>query len=543
MAIVSLEKLTFSYPKQETPVLNDINLSIKQGDFVVLAGQSGSGKSTLLRLIKSEIAPHGKLKGAILYGGKPISECKKRTLAQDIGFVFQDPENQIVMDNVLDELSFGLENFHYDSDTMHKKIAEIVHFFDMNHLVPGRTADLSGGEKQLVNVASVLLLEPKVLLLDEPLAQLDPIAAKRFITMLKELNDTLGMTILIVEHRLDELLSMANQLILLDKGSILYDGLPNEVMQEMLAAQRLLEFLPDSVRLYQHLEGDIRGRLPVTVNEIRSWLQTKHIEAQLVAQKVMKEEVLLSLKNIDFQYRRGDPLLLDNVNMKLYEAEILTIVGGNGTGKSTLLKVIAGILQQQHGHFYYEKKRGKKLPQARLAYLPQNPQLIFVEETIQAEFMMLAKEYAVEQEKLASYITLFQLEEVLLHHPFDLSGGEIQRAALLATLLTRPKLLLLDEPTKGIDPVMKVVIGGLLERLQAEGTTILMVTHDIEFAAKYASRCGMLFQGELVALGPVEEFFNGNAYYTTMMNRVTRRSKVPLTTTLEKAVTRWRIRD
>lgn len=544
MAILSVEHVSFSFAEKKKRVLHDINFSIAAGSFTVVAGKSGSGKSTLLQLIKSEIAPYGKMAGDILYNGESIATMDPQTLAKEIGFVFQDPENQIVMDTVLAELSFGLENFQYTADEMHKRIAEIVHYFDMAHVVDRKTADLSGGEKQVINLASVLLLEPTLLLLDEPLAQLDPIAAKEFVYTLKQLNEELGLTIVIVEHQLDELLAFADQLIVLEDGKILFDDVPRHVLNEMIETNTLVSFLPESTQLYAQFAAHFHKKeVPITVNEAIRWLKGKTITANERLTEQLPTSSLLELKNIDFQYGRDKLPILKDMQLTIDEREIVTIVGANGTGKSTLLKIILGIFKQQHGYFRYAGKRKKSLVGERFGYLPQQPQLVFIKETIGAEFEAIANQYDIDERTLEKYVSMFQLNELLDQHPYDLSGGELQRAAILTSVLTKPDILFLDEPTKGIDPEMKEVLGTLFVRLQQEGMTIVMVTHDVEFAARYSDRCGLLFQGELVAVEPTQSFFNGNAYYTTMLNRVTCRSDVPIVTTLEEAIKSWQIHE
>lgn len=541
MAILSLENVKFTYPESSVSALQGIDLKIQKGDFIVLAGRSGSGKSTLLRLLKHEITPYGRLTGDILYKDGQLDSFDKERLAKEIGFVFQDPTHQQVMDSVLAELTFGMENLAYSVDMMHKRLAEMVHYFGLEHLLDRSTKDLSGGEKQLINLASVLLLEPDVLLLDEPFAQLDPIAAANFLHTLKQLNEDFGVTILIAEHALDVLLPIADRLVVLEKGEILHDGEVPSVVKELLQGNQLSEFLPVHVRLFHHFEKDVRVEVPITVNHTRKWLETKEIVTRPLEKVVADETALLQCKKLHFQYERHGEKFLCDLEWTIFKQEIVTIVGANGTGKSTLLKVLLGILKQQEGSFIMNGRKSKVVDTSLFGYLPQHPHVLFRYDTIGEEFNVLKEDYHIPAAELAELIGLFGLSSFLAIHPFDLSGGELQRAALLVTILQRPQVLVLDEPTKAIDPEMKQLLGELLCRLRADGMTIIMVTHDVEFAASYSTRIGLLFRGEIVALDHVKEFFTANNYYTTRMNRVTQRSKLPTVTTLEEAIDSWHI--
>lgn len=540
MEIFTAEQLSFYYPNGAEKVLDNINLSVHEGDFIILCGPSGSGKSTLLRLFKKELNLHGKRSGILKYHGVPLEEQDPLTLSKEIGFVFQDPDNQIVMNTVKEELLFGMENFGYSTNEMRKKLAEIVHFFGLNHLLHRDTTELSGGEKQLINLASVLLMEPKILLLDEPTSQLDPIAAKEFIHLLKQVNDEFGMTIIIVEHRFDELFSIANRVMMLDAGRKVFEAEPRRAVQ--LMNHEYLLYLPEATQLYFNF-SNASTSVPLNVKEARQWLNGQEFAIDKAeTADYTSTKPLMELEEIDFQYTKDTKPVLHNLSLTVEQGETLAILGENGSGKSTLLKIIAGLHKHQHGKIKFQGKRMKRMNPERIGYLPQQPKYFFLHETLKEEYDALAEKHQRSQEEVLTLVEEFQLKHLLERHPHDLSGGELQKAALVGILMKRPELLLLDEPTKGMDPEFKEEFARILESTQQLGVTIVMVTHDIEFAAKYATRCGMMFEGDIVVTEETRKFFIENNYYTTMVRRITKDSHVPTVVTVEEAKERWRMK-
>ncbi|GGH74185.1 energy-coupling factor transport system ATP-binding protein [Pullulanibacillus pueri] len=552
MEILALQNLSFRYPDEEHWVLNNLSLSVSEGDFVVLFGPSGSGKSTLLRLIKSEVAPHGESKGQIIFNHRSIAEHTAETLAKEIGMVFQDPENQIVMDRVLEELVFGLENLGFRTDYMRKKVAEMSHFFGLDSLLNRRISELSGGQKQMINLASVLLLEPKVLLLDEPTAQLDPVAAKSFISMLRRMNEELGITVIMAEHRLEDVLPLADLAVILDKGTIVHSGSPRQLSAE-IAHEKYQSYLPAATALAMTFSHEQEKMVPLTIKEGQQWLREQTIISKSLKKPEKKKKngaVLLELKRVDFQYERDNHKVLEQLSLKVYEGECLSIVGGNGTGKSTLLRVLAGFIKPQRGHLKIKGTRSNKKRNEilKVGYLPQNPRLFFLEDTVEKEMEKAVAsnkrlDHKTGKQHIDYYLESFHLKALRDHHPYDLSGGEIQKAALICLLLKSPEVLLIDEPTKGLDPMAKQSLIERLKRLNQSGLTIVNVTHDIEFAAQVSSRCALMFQGELTAEGTPDAFFKGNTFYTTAMDRLTRQTGVPEVLTLEEAKQTWRMQN
>lgn len=549
MAFLEAKNISFTYPDEHQQVLKNVSFTIEQGEFVVLCGPSGSGKSTLLRLIKREIAPHGIKEGEFFLDQESIAEASAEQMAKKIGMVFQDPENQIVMDKVLEELIFGMENMGASTEEMRKRVAEIVNFFGLEGLLDRKTYELSGGQKQLVNLAAVLLMEPKVLLLDEPTSQLDPVAAREFIGMLQTMNEEFGITVIIAEHRLEELFGIADRAMVMDQGEVMYFDTPRRVIQKLgsVTEHPIYDYLPSPARLFLE-KGSSRDSdlIPLSVKEGKKWLSGRKVEAiHSMKEEASPQTPLLQVNKLDFQYSKDTSKILNDLSLTVYEGEWLTIVGANGTGKSTLLKVMAGLEKPQRGSIHYRGKKVKKQLPLDIGYLPQNPKLFFLHDTIEGELKDLVDRHHLDagEKRMEELLTLFNIFDKKERHPYDVSGGEMQKAALAGVLLPEPNLLLVDEPTKGLDPNSKKQFGALLKGLQRQGLTIVMVTHDIEFAAQYSTRCAMMFQGSITIEAPSKSFFQGNAFYTTVINRITRGSQVPDVLTVEEARLCWDVQD
>ena len=538
MELLKVENLSFTYPGQDKPALRQVSFTVNSGEFVVLCGESGCGKTTLLRLLKRELAPHGERTGEISYLGCPQQELDERTAACEIGFVMQNPENQIVMDKVWHELAFGLENMGLPQQKIRRRVGEMACFFGIDEWFRKETHHLSGGQKQLLNLASIMAMQPKLRILDEPTSQLDPIAASDFIGTLVKLNRELGTTILMTEHRLEEVFPAADKAGVMEEGKMLLWDVPRTVgkrLREIRENHKMLVGLPSAVRIYNALDVP-EAECPLTVREGREFLDayfTNQVrQKKEAAQQLMPgEETALLLKNVWFRYERETPDILEGVKLEIKKGEIVSILGGNGSGKTTLLSVIAGLNRAYRGKIrVFGKKiksyKGNELYRGTLGLLPQNPQSVFLRETVREDYHELKKVMGdTEQEmeeKIARIAKLLKIEELLDQHPYDLSGGQQQKAALGKILLLQPKLLLLDEPTKGIDAYSKFRLMELMRRLQSEGITILMVTHDVEFAASVSNRCAMFFDRELTSVDPPEEFFCDNSFYTTAANRIAR---------------------
>ncbi|MEO4052600.1 energy-coupling factor transporter ATPase [Solibacillus sp. CAU 1738] len=529
MAIVKVENVSFTYPNETKPILNNIHLTIEQGEFIVLIGQSGCGKSTFLRHFKREICPHGKKLGKIFYDEQKLDELSPEKAASEIGYVFQNPENQIVTDKVWHELAFGLESLGIDEQTIRLRVAEMANFFGIQKWFHQKTSELSGGQKQLLNLASVMVMQPKLLLLDEPTSQLDPIAAMEFIQTLNRLNKELGITIILIEHRLEEVLPIADRVLIMEDGNLLFDGNPREIIKALPANHAMITALPAATKMYHLLNCE--GQIPLTIREGQKWLATKqadlHKGNQLPIARNVQSTVVLEAKDVAFRYEKTATDIVHHLNLQVKRQEFLTIIGGNGTGKSTVLSLFAGLQKPYRGRILlYDKVlknyRNKELYQKHLTLLPQDPKTLFVQKTVKQELEDMAKYHKVSVVKVAEKTEQFQLTSLLERHPYDLSGGEQQKLALAKLLLMEPEILLLDEPTKGLDAHAKEELAAILKNLQAKGMTIIMVTHDIEFSAQHSTRCALLFDGNIVSEAEPRSFYIGNNFYTTAAHRIAR---------------------
>lgn len=516
MELFKIENLTFKYPLCPSPAVNDVSLSIVRGEFAVVCGATGSGKSTLLRLLKREIAPMGDLSGSILYKGIPLAELDDMASACDIGFVMQDPQQQIVTDKVWHELAFGLENIGLDQNEIAIRVAETASYFGIENWYDKNTDELSGGQKQLLNLASVMTINPSVLILDEPTSQLDPIAASDFINTVKKLNLDFSLTVIIVEHRLEEIIPVCDRMIVLQDGRITHNGSPAEITQKLLPQDRIIPAMPSSVRLYHLLSAS--GKCPLTVREGREFITENYgnsINALKETPYRPDTSRALELNDVYFRYERESPDILKGVNLTVYQNEIFCILGGNGSGKTTTLCAAAGILKPYCGCI---KVFGKKLKEYKnqslykecLSMLPQDVTTVFMKNTVREELGDSIQNLP------------FDISHLYGKHPYDLSGGEQQLTALAKVLSTKPRLLLADEPTKGLDADKKAMIIRIFRRLKQNGITVVIVTHDVEFAASCADRCALFFRGQAVSVDTPETFFSENRFYTTAASRMSR---------------------
>lgn len=521
MEAFAIRDLSFTYPEQSRPALRGLSLAVPQGAFLVLCGPSGCGKSTLLRQLKPALTPHGVRTGEILFEGAPLAELDRRAQSQRIGFVQQSPENQVVTDKVWHELAFGPESLGWDTPAIRRRVAEMASFFGIQSWFDQDVSDLSGGQKQLLNLAAVMVLQPSVLILDEPTSRLDPIAASDFLGMLGRINRELGTTILLTEHRLEEVFPLATDLAVMEEGRILTTGSPSEVGQTLRErGHAMFLAMPTAMRVWAAVESG--APCPVTVREGRDWLEdfaAGHPLAPLPSEPARERtgETAIEAEKLWFKYERDRPDVVKGLSLSVKRGEFLALLGGNGTGKTTTLKLLAGLLKPYRGTVGLSGSVG---------VLPQEPQTLFVKKTVREDLYEMVRGTSLSRElqdgRIAQVTALCRLEELLDRHPYDLSGGEQQRLALAKILLPDPDILLLDEPTKGLDAEFKQSFAGILARLLDRGVTVLMVSHDIEFCARYAHRCALFFDGSIVAEAPPRAFFSGNSFYTTSANRMAR---------------------
>ncbi len=531
MAHFDIQNLTFGYPGEED-VLKGVSLSVQKGEFIALCGKSGSGKTTLLRHLKSVLTPHGNRSGAILFDGTPIEKVSLRDQSAKIGYVMQNPDSQIVTDKVWHELAFGLESLGCDQATMRLRVAEMASYFGIQDWFHRNVSELSGGQKQLLNLASIMAMQPEALILDEPTSQLDPIAASDFLNTVRKINRELGTTVIITEHRLEDIFHAADRVVVMDEGEIIACDVPTRVgamlkdrNDDMFAA------MPAPVRVFYGTNSN--GDCPLTVRDGRNWLSRamNGIQpAHLPPEAPLDEDAqpALKAKEIWFRYEKDSADVLRGVSFEAPKGSLFAIVGGNGTGKSTLLKAICGVCPPYRGKIEVNGKKIRdfkhgELFRNNLCMLPQDPQSLFVKKTVQEDLReMLATGDGDAEKKIAEIAEKCEITHLLSRHPYDLSGGEQQRAALAKVLLTNPKVLLLDEPTKGIDAFFKEKFAQILKKLIADGMTAIMVSHDVEFCARHADYVSMFFDGQVLTTNTPRRFFARNSFYTTAANRMSR---------------------
>ncbi|WP_242843530.1 ABC transporter ATP-binding protein [Thermincola ferriacetica] len=543
LPLFEIKNLIYYYPDIEKPALNNINLIIEEGEFLLVAGGSGSGKSSLARALAGLIPDFygGKFGGKVLFQGRNLREIDRRSLAREVGIVFQDPEKQLVMTSVEAEIAFGLENLSLPQDEMFRRVAEVMSFLDLSAVKDEFTGNLSGGQKQRLALASVLAMQPKVLILDEPTSQLDPVAAEELLNLVKRLNEEMGLTIILIEQRLERCFHVADRLIIMECGEILKGGPADEVAR--WEVEKSIPFIPPVAKFFASLGA---STIPLTVKEGRKALKpyysmpgaraNRTASAPLPNKRDLKvrskpgqenrENTMVELKNVWFTYPGGREALR-NVNCRIEQKEFVVILGENAAGKSTLLKHVAGLLKPGRGSVSVMGRETGKTPLAELAryvgYLSQNPNDYLFQDTVEEELLFTLKNFGLSDfGRIENLLDKLNLSHYRTANPRDLSSGERQRVALAAVLASRPLLLLLDEPTRGIDYRLKNELGDLLSELREEGITIIMVTHDIEFAAEYADRVILMFDGRVVNTGSKREVLGGSVFYSPQMSRLFR---------------------
>ena len=591
MELLRFEGVGFTYPEAEQKALDELTFSMGEGEFLAVCGASGCGKTTLLRMAKPQMQPAGKFAGNIYYKNKPLQEFDEQISAFRIGYVQQNPDNQIVTDTVWHELAFGLENAALPVQTIRRRVSEMASFFGMETLFHRKTGELSGGQKQMLNLASVMVMNPELLLLDEPTSMLDPLAASNLLQMVHKINRELGVAVLLCEHRLEEVFLMADRVLLMENGKKKALKTPQKLAEMLSFSEgdenfeantarkgkavsykeehtfRIYEGLPAAVRIFSDLKKrgiyDGSKSLPLTIRDGRLALAELCAEFRKVKRGSVAEydrqlrkfdvkydiqlrkpdmnggeqteqfgmkdkkdtKIVLRAKEVWFRYERSGVDILRSLDLSLYKGEMFALLGGNGAGKSTLLKILTGIIKERRGRVIREKGE-------RIAMLPQSPQVLFQYDTVWEELLESAGQDVERAKEMAEFL---ELSDKISMHPYDLSGGEMQRAALGKLLLLDAKILLLDEPTKGLDAYLKKKLAGLLKKLTQGGIAILLVTHDLEFAAAYADRCGLLFDGQVISEGEPHAFFAGNRFYTTAANQIAG-NEIPEAITCEEVV-------
>ena len=453
---LEFENVSFSYPQGEREVLRGASLCVPHGAFALLTGDTGSGKTTLLRLAKKEIRPEGNLAGTVRIDGRDVGDMDERASARAAGYVFQRPENQIVCDSVWHEMAFGLENLAMPQDVMRRRIAETCSYLGMEPWFRSKVDELSGGQRQICALASVLVMQPGILLLDEPASMLDPVAERRFMALLYQLNRDKGITVVVATHSPERMASYATMCLHLADGKVEECPVPSEAASQA--------------------------------------------EHAIASTKAPSAGHAVALDDVWLRYTRDAPWVLRGLTIGVAEGSVHALVGNNGSGKSTILSLVAGVIRPQRG-------KVRNAHRNRQAYLPQDPKMLLACQSVREELVEWVAP-SERQETLAEVMALTRLpEEVLDSHPYDVSGGQQQLVALGKLLATRPRLLLLDEPTKGLDSVARSAVAQAVMRAREGGATIVVATHDLSFVREVATTVSLLFDGQVAVTEPVDAYF------------------------------------
>ena len=517
--LVRLEHYGFTYPQQTRPALSDVELTIREGEFWVLCGTSGCGKTTLLRQLKPSLRPHGAVQGCVWFDGQPLEQLPPRRQAADIGFVLQSPEEQTVTDKVWHELAFGLESLGYDTPAIRRRVAEMASFFGIQDWFHRRVDELSGGQKQLLALASVMVMQPRLLILDEPTSQLDPIAAADFLQTVGRLNRELGVTVLLTEHRLEEALPLATHAAVLDGGRLLCAGAPEEVCRALRGqGHDMFLAMPAAVRIWASVDAD--APCPITVREGRDFLTDwcgSHPLRPLPPEPAYPAgEPVLTGEGLWFRYDGQAEDVVRGLDIQLRRGELLALLGGNGAGKSTTLNTVAGLLHSRTGSVRFMGEELRHVPSHKLvgrgmALVPEGRR-IFQHMTVQENLDMGG--YCRSGDMSTDIESVFErfprLKERRRQVAGTLSGGEQQMLAMGRALMSRPKLLMLDEPSMGLAPLLVEQIFDIIRQLHADGTTILLVEQNAQAALAVADRGYVLETGRVVTEGTGAELLESD---------------------------------
>ena len=611
MALIEFNNFSFAYmnsdgSESQVKSLDNINLEIDYGDFVLLCGPSGCGKTTLLTNLKKELMPAGRRSGEIKFNGKRIIDMDEISSACDIGYLFQNPDSQIVTDTVIQEIAFPLENIGLPTEEIRNRISEIVAFFGINDILHKNVNELSGGQKQLVNLCSLLVLRPHVLLLDEPMSQLDPIASYEFLSIVRRLNEEFSITVIMSEHKADSIFPFIDKAVFLKDGKIEFVDNAHNICSEVIDDEIFENYLPAVTKIYNSLSVKypslIKLNTPLSIREGRRCLNTihddlikisnddvdsinlNHDNLHITNKKYHSQEksgildkislggnknALINMNGIYFAYEKGN-LILKNVDFELEKGDFVSLIGGNGVGKSTFLQLLVGILKPIKGKVKYKKG-------IKRAYVHQNPMIHFSKDNVKEEFLesileskllqnnsvgfnketyddllKMSNEEFIESDvlnglefdsiefKFKELIEFFDICDLIDKHPYDCSGGEQQKIVIVKALLQNADVLVLDEPTKGLDPISSKNLANILNSLRDNGITILMTSHDLDFVANNCKRCLMLFDKDIQIDDDPKVIFAENNFYTTFVNRMVK-DYVPEIVTLDDLKDKWNL--
>ena len=532
--MIKIRDLTFYYGDASRPALQDVNLDIEDGEFVLVTGPSGCGKTSLCRCLNGLI-PHfygGEIAGGLEVQGLDVMRHTTRELATRVGMVFQDPENQLVSMDVQREVAFGLENLAFPRDVMAKRVEEALDTLGISGLRHRQVHELSGGEKQKVVISSVLALHPDVLVLDEPTSELDPKGAEDVLSIVRRLNDELGITVILVEHRLDRVVHLVDRMIVMDEGKIIADGNPRAVLSNGDITS-IGAGVPPIVRIVQRLRdnGVNVDNIPLTVKEGRSMLKDIFMGARggtlSQAESADNGRPVIEIDKLWHAYPEGITAL-KNVSLRICEGEFVAVMGRNASGKTTLVKHINGLLQPTKGKVIVSGIDTRRATIAQLSrkvgFIFQNPNDHIFADTVEEEIAFILKNLGFDSGEIAARIDemleMFALKEFRKRYPRSLSGGERQRVAMASVLVARPRVLILDEPTRGMDYRLKSELMRFLNGYREKGNTVVLVTHDVETVAEHADRVVLLSEGGVVVDGNKRDVLSRALFFSPQINRL-----------------------
>jgi energy-coupling factor transport system ATP-binding protein len=522
--MIELQAVTYRYPEAAHPVLRDTSLRVREGEFLLVIGPSGSGKSTLLRCFNG-LVPHfygGQFSGRVRVCGQNPLAAEPRGMSRYVGFVFQDPESQFVVDTVEDELVFALENHAVPQATMRKRVEEVLDQLNIAHLRDRRVSTLSGGEKQRVAIAAVLTLQPQVLVLDEPTSQLDPQAAEEVLDVLVRLNHDLGLTVVLSEHRLERVAQYADRILYMaGPGQPPLIGEPRQVLAQV-------DLTPPLVTLGKSLGWQ---PLPLTLKEARRHVGNleparESNPAPTTGQPADPPNGGPSVELHDVWYAYNGHDALKGVDLRIRPGEFVAIMGRNGAGKTTLLKQMVGLLKPKRGQVRVMGQDTHRVDQQAIVdhvgYVPQNPSALLFADTVRRELDFTQKSRGLTPGGYDSLLKTLDLSRQADRYPRDLSVGEQQRTALAAILVANPEIILLDEPTRGLDYRQKQALADFLHGEKAKGRTVIMVTHDVELVAACADRVILMGDGQIVVDGPTRQVMTDSLVFASQVNKLFR---------------------
>lgn len=505
MEILTVKNLKFTYPSASAPTLYDVSFSAQRGEFVLLCGEIGGGKSTLLRAVIPEIRPVGELSGTV-----NISDgCT-------YGYISQSPEEQIVTDKVYHEIAFALENLGCDRSFIKRRVAEISSYFGLDSVLFDDCASLSGGQKQILNLASAMAQSPDILILDEPTSRLDPVSREKFFSVLSKLKDDFSCSVIIAEHNISDILPVADRICILHKGRIAFDGAGNEALDALAKYAPLQKALPPALRLYGKF--NISCQPPLTVKQGRNFIKNNFSpsDKEVPINEIAHDNKAIEIENIYFRYSKNGRDILSDLSLTVYEGEILFVLGNNAAGKSTVLSVISNTLKPYSGQVLVFGKKTKELGAGlyeTVTHLQQNVRCIFTHDTVKKEL---------DEVHFTPSSFPYDFTPLLDKHPYDISGGQAQLLALAKAVSGDKRIVLLDEPTSSLDSHMTFEVINVIRSLKARGITFVIVSHDLEFAAECADRCALLFAGSLTPPDHPNRFFAQSTFYSTKINMMTR---------------------